>query len=87
MPFFTVINGALILSTGDGIESQEMYDKMTASALDALASPAEGSSDFLKEKDVEVMVRVYEQLGLSANVPKEIIEHIDRTMIQVGEET
>ena len=55
----------------DGIKSKELFDMLGAQAVAAL------ENDF-KEKDVDSMVKIYEQLGLKGNVPQDIIDHIDK---------
>lgn len=55
----------------DGIKSKELYDQLSAQAVAAL------ETDF-KEKDVDCMVKIYEQLGLKGNVPQDAIDHIDK---------
>ncbi|XP_059098027.1 uncharacterized protein LOC131892253 isoform X2 [Tigriopus californicus] len=61
---------------GDGVRSREVFDLLAETALSAI------DNDF-KANDVELMVKVYEQLGLKGNIPTEVIEHIDRNLIQV----
>eukprot|EP00095_Tigriopus_kingsejongensis_P004187 maker-scaffold47_size466558-snap-gene-3.44 protein:Tk04187 transcript:maker-scaffold47_size466558-snap-gene-3.44-mRNA-1 annotation:"---NA---" len=61
---------------GDGVKSRELFETLATAALDAV------DNDF-KSSDVELLVKVYDQLGVKGNIPKEVIEHIDRNLIQV----
>jgi hypothetical protein len=38
----------------------------------------------LNDQDVECFLKVYDNLRLKANMPTEVIEHIDKNLIQVS---
>ena len=40
-------------------------------------------SKTFNEKDVDIFVKLYDNLKLKANIPEDVIEHIDKTLIQV----
>ena len=50
-------------------------------ALETVATPAIGKS--IDANDVDAFVKLYDNLKLKANIPEEVIEHIDKSLIQV----
>ena len=61
---------------GDGVMSKDLFQKLSENALAAI-------EDEFRPSDVETMVRLYEQLGLKSNLLEDVIDHIDRNLIQV----
>jgi len=60
----------------DGVMPKELTDVLIPQILDALSKD-------LAPPDVDAWVNVYDNLRLKANIPLEVIEHIDNTLIQV----
>ena len=50
-------------------------------ALEALAEPE--LSKPVNANDVDCFVKLYDNIKLKANIPEDVIEHIDKTLIQV----
>ena len=61
----------------DGVMPKELTDVLIPQILDALHKD-------LAPPDVDAWVNVYDNLRLKANIPVEVIEHIDNTLIQVS---
>ena len=61
----------------DGVMPKELTDVLIPQILDALSKD-------LAPPDVDAWVNVYDNLRLKANIPLEVIEHIDNTLIQVS---
>ena len=62
----------------DGADSKALFNNLADAAEAGIASPE------FKGTDVEPFVKAYENLGLKANRRDDIIEHIDRDLIQVS---
>ena len=62
----------------DGADSKELFNQMADAAEAGIAAPE------FKGTDVEPFVKAYENLGLKHNRRDDIIEHIDRDLIQVS---
>ena len=60
----------------DGLMPAEMIGHLANQAAEALAKD-------LAPPDVDAMVNLYDNLRLKSNIPLEVIEHIDNTLIQV----
>ena len=50
-------------------------------ALESVAAPELGKA--INEKDVDAFVKLYDNLKLKANIPEDVIEHVDKSLIQV----
>ena len=62
----------------DGMMPGEMTEFLAKTALEAV------EKDILPA-DVDAFVNLYDNLRLKSNIPLEVIEHIDNTLIQVSE--
>ena len=62
----------------DGADSKELFNHLADAAEAGISAPE------FKGTDVEPFVKAYENLGLKNNRRDDIIEHIDRDLIQVS---
>ena len=78
----TSSNGVPAMEIGrvlaDGADSKALFDNLADAAEAGIAAPE------FKGTDVEPFVKAYENLGLKHNRRDDIIEHIDRDLIQVS---
>ena len=61
----------------DGVMPKELTDVLIPQVLDACSKD-------LAPPDVDAFVNLYDNLRLKSNIPLEVIEHVDNTLIQVS---